>query len=88
LFLGCVSTDIWANSEEVTADWRKIHKLHNLTFTKYYFGNQTMVNEMGRGQVPHSGKNRNTYRVLVGNFKDGDRFEDSGTVGMMILKCT
>ena len=78
------------NSEEVTADWRKIHneEHHNLTLTKYYFGNQIKANEMGSGQVPHSGINRHMYRVLVRNFKDGDCFEDSGTVGMMILKCT
>jgi hypothetical protein len=57
----------------VTADWRKIHneELHNLTFTKYYFGNQIMVNELGSGKVPHLGINRHMCRVLVGNLRMG-----------------
>jgi hypothetical protein len=41
----------------------------NFTLTRYYFGDQIKVNEMGSEQVPHSGINRPMYRVWVGKFQ-------------------
>ena len=58
------------------------------TLTKYYFGDQIKANEVASGQVLHSRINRHMYRVLVGKFQGWDHLEDSGTVAMMILKCT
>jgi len=39
------------------------------TLTRYYFDDQIKANEMGSGQVPHSGINRPMYRILVGKFQ-------------------
>jgi len=39
------------------------------TLIRYYFGDQIKANEMGSGQVPHSGINRLMYRVLVGKLQ-------------------
>ena len=48
------------------------------TLTRYYFGGQIKANEMGSGQVPHSGKERHMYRVWWEKVKEGDLLEDSG----------
>jgi hypothetical protein len=58
----------------VTGDWRKLHneELHNLYSSPNII---RMIKSMGMrwaGHVARMGKERNAYRILVGNQKERD----------------
>jgi hypothetical protein len=75
--------------DEVTGGWRKLHnkELHNL----YSSPNIIKMIKTGMircaGHVARKGEMRNAYKVWLGILKGGDRLEDLGVYGRIILKC-
>jgi len=85
-----IQRDILApKRDEVTGECRRLHdeKLHDLTSSQNYSGDQFENNEMGGACRPYEGKKRAIHH-LVGkkNVRERDHLGDLGVDGRTILK--
>jgi hypothetical protein len=67
---------------EVAGGWRRLHndELRNLSFTKYYYGDEM------RGACSTHGQMSNVYKFWLENLKVRDHSEDLGIDRRIILE--
>jgi hypothetical protein len=71
--------------DEVTGEWRKLHneELHNLYSSPDIIRQIKSGRMRWAGHVARMGNERKVYKVLVGNLKERDHWEDQGVGGKM-----
>jgi hypothetical protein len=75
--------------DKVTGEWRKLHneELHNLYSSPDIIRQVKSRRMRWAGHIARMGEERKVYRIMVGNPKERDHWEDQGVDGKLGSEC-